>query len=61
VILPAAPTMTEQVKALLHGEDNHRLLHALLPVDLPELSALAWLAPGSSGLAYLPSWWLELR
>jgi hypothetical protein len=32
-----------------------------LPVDLPELSALAWLAPGSSGLAYLPSWWLELR
>jgi protease IV len=61
VILPISPSLTDQVKALLRGEENHRLLRALVPIDLPELGALAWLAPSSGGLAYLPSWWLELR
>jgi protease IV len=61
VILPASPSLGEQVKGLLHGEQNFRLLQALAPVDLPDLGALAWLAPSSGQLAYLPSWWLELR
>ena len=60
VILPAAPGLGEQIKGLLRGEDNHRLLQALVPVDLPDLTALAWLAPSQGGLAYLPSWWIEI-
>jgi hypothetical protein len=38
-----------------------RLLQAVLPVDLSSLAPLAWLAPSSGGIAYLPPWWLELR
>ncbi|HTO08085.1 MAG TPA: signal peptide peptidase SppA [Myxococcota bacterium] len=60
VILPASPSLSEQVKGLMHGEQNHRLLQALLPVELPELGSLAWLGPNASGPAYLPGWWVEV-
>ncbi|HTO54435.1 MAG TPA: signal peptide peptidase SppA [Myxococcota bacterium] len=61
VILPVSPGAVEQIKGLLRGESNERLLGSLLPLDLGSLAPLAWLLPGESGLAYLPPYWVELR
>jgi len=60
VILPVPEGPIEQLKSLVRGESSHRLLQALLPVDLAQLAPLDWLA-SAGGLVYLPPVWLELR
>jgi protease-4 len=60
VILPAPRGPVEQLKALLQGEANERVLRSMLPFELPDMPELAWLSAEGT-LAYLPPYWLEIR
>ena len=60
VILPAPRSPLEQLRALVQGEANERVLRSLLPFELPDMPELAWLSEAGA-LAYLPPFWLEIR
>ena len=60
VILPAPRGPIEQLRALVQGEANERVLRSLLPFELPDMPELAWLSP-TGRLAYLPPYWMEIQ
>ena len=60
LILPAPRSATEQVRELIRGDVRDRLFRALLPADLPFAFALDWL-PQDGALAYLPTYWIDIR
>jgi protease-4 len=63
LILPAPRSAAEQVRDLVRGDLRNPLLRAFVPDELAELPfslALGWL-PLEGALAYLPSYWIEIR
>ena len=60
LILPAPRGPLEQLRALVQGEANERLLRSLLPFEIPDMPELAWLSP-TGRIAYLPPYWLEIQ
>jgi protease IV len=59
-IFPGPRSLGDQLRELFHSELAASLQRALLPFDLPEPLAWAWLARDSE-LAYLPTHWVEIR
>jgi protease-4 len=60
LILPAPRSPAQQVRELIHGDLQSRLLHAFVPDQGPFALALDWL-PLEGALAYLPTYWIEIR
>lgn len=58
LILPAAPSPAEQVRELVRGDLRNYLLRSFVPDELT--LALGWL-PLEGALAYLPSYWIQIR
>ncbi len=65
VVFPGPRSLTDQVRDLLHGELARELLGSLLPEGgaAARLHAVAraWLAARPGEIAFLPSWWVDIR
>ena len=58
LILPAPRSAAEQVRGLVRGDLRNHLLRSFVPDELT--LALGWL-PLEGALAYLPSYWIQIR
>jgi protease-4 len=65
VVFPGPRTLSDQVRDLLQGQVARELLGAWLRQSLPapriDAVVQAWLAARPNEIAFLPTWWIDIR